>query len=119
MVVVLRQGAVSLAPVDTRYVSPGLAHLCAWRDGASFSSHESSSEDNNVLILAAVGLELEEQEQIKRRQRRRRWWMRPWIARREQFGACHAQMSEVEVEDPESYVNFVRMHNTFSSFWHP
>ena len=53
----------------------------------SFSSHESSSEDDNVLILAAVGLELEEQEQRSRPQRRRRWWVRPWIARREQFGA--------------------------------
>ena len=75
----------------------------------SFSSDESSSEDDNVLILAAVGLELEEQEQRKRRQRRRRWWVRPWIARREQFGAYHALMREIEGEDPESYVNFVRM----------
>ena len=75
----------------------------------SFSSHESSSEDDNVLILAAVGLALEEQEQRKRRQRRRRWWVRPWIARREQFGAYHALMSEMEGEEPESYVNFVRM----------
>ena len=76
----------------------------------SFSSHESSSEDyTNLLILSAVGLELEEQEQRKRRQRRRRWWVRPWIARREQFGAYHALMSEMEGEDPESFVNFVRM----------
>ena len=75
----------------------------------SFSSHESSSEDDNVLILAAVGLELEELEQRERPQRRRRWWVRPWIARREQFGAYHALMREIEGEDPESYVNFVRM----------
>ena len=73
----------------------------------SFSSHESSSEDDNVLILAAVGLELEELEQRERPQRRRRWWVRPWIARREQFGAYYALMAEIEGEDPESYVNFV------------
>ena len=43
----------------------------------SFSSHESSSEDDtNLLILSAVGLEFEEQEQRKRRQRRRSWWVR-------------------------------------------
>ena len=33
----------------------------------------------------------------------------PWIARREQFGAYHVLMSEMEGEYPESYVNFVRM----------
>ena len=31
----------------------------------------------------------------------------PWIARREQFVAYHSLMSEMEVEDPESYVSFV------------
>ena len=45
----------------------------------------------------------------KKLKKRKRWWVRPWIARRQQFGAFHALMKEIKVEDPRAFANYVRM----------
>ena len=36
-------------------------------------------------------------------------WVRPWIRRREKFGAYHTLMKELAVEDDRGHKNFLRM----------
>ena len=67
-----------------------------------------SSSDEEMLLITAACLALEEQREKKER-RRRKWWVRPWIARRERFGAYHALMAEMKRDDRQSYINVVRM----------
>ena len=38
-----------------------------------------------------------------------RSWVRPWIARRNQYGAYHALVQELSSEDPSGLKNFLRM----------
>ena len=68
----------------------------------AFSSD--SSDDDLILVLAAAYARKK-----KKEKRKRRWWVRPWIGRREQLGAYHALMAELEAEDPQGYKNLVRM----------
>ena len=51
---------------------------------------------------------------IKRRQRRRRRfkpreWVQQWILKREQLGAYHGLLQELQVRDESRYRNFLRM----------
>lgn len=39
----------------------------------------------------------------------RRWWTRPWLLRRDDLGAYNTLMSELRVEDQDSFLNFLRM----------
>ncbi|XP_053390824.1 uncharacterized protein LOC128553673 [Mercenaria mercenaria] len=55
-----------------------------------------------IMIMSAINLQ-------HRDRLRGRQWVRPWIARRGQYGAYHALMQELRQEDPRSYKNFVRM----------
>lgn len=41
--------------------------------------------------------------------KKRRWWSRPWIMRREKFGASARLLQELQEEDPETYRNVLRM----------
>ena len=45
----------------------------------------------------------------RRRRQRRRFWVRPWIARRPQFGQYHQLMGELEREAQGDFTNFLRM----------
>ena len=47
----------------------------------------------------------------RRRRRPRRWWVRPWldVDRRLQFGHYNRLMEELQMEDAESFRNFLRM----------
>ncbi|KAL8614410.1 hypothetical protein ACOMHN_007750 [Nucella lapillus] len=65
-----------------------------------------TSSDEEVIILASIAYI---RRQRRDRKRQRRWWVRPWLERRAHYGAYHQLMKELEVEDPESYNNFVRM----------
>ncbi|KAL8567149.1 hypothetical protein ACOMHN_033051 [Nucella lapillus] len=65
-----------------------------------------ASSDEEVIILASIAYI---RRQRRDRKRQRRWWVRPWLERRAHYGAYHQLMKELEVEDPESYNNFVRM----------
>jgi len=44
----------------------------------------------------------------RRQARRRRWWTRPWLLRRPAFGQFEQLMSELQLEDPASFQNFLR-----------
>lgn len=50
--------------------------------------------------------------QISYARNRRRWWVRPWIQRREEFGASSRLLEELKEEDPETYRNVLRMSAT-------
>jgi hypothetical protein len=39
----------------------------------------------------------------------RRIWARPWIGRRNQYGAYHSLIQELSAEDPNGLKNFLRM----------
>lgn len=45
----------------------------------------------------------------RRRRRARTVWVRPWIQRREDQGAFHNLVQELEAEDPEMYKKYFRM----------
>ena len=69
-----------------------------------------SSDDTvttDLCILAAITI-------IRRRRRRReevkRLWVRPWLSRRDEFGAYDTLMRELEEEDVPGYISFQRMH---------
>jgi len=46
---------------------------------------------------------------LNKRKVKRNCWTRPWIKRRNVFGAHHALLEELRREDPNSYTNFLRM----------
>ncbi|KAK3107504.1 hypothetical protein FSP39_016061 [Pinctada imbricata] len=46
---------------------------------------------------------------IRNKRKRRTHWIKPWIKRRDKYGAHHALLKELEIEDIETYRNFVRM----------
>jgi len=48
---------------------------------------------------------------LKKRKVKRNCWTRPWIKRRNVFGAHHALLEELRREDPNSYKNILRMSN--------
>ena len=68
----------------------------------TFSSD--SSDDDLISVLAAACARKK-----KKEKRKRRWWVRPWSGRREQHGAYHAMMADLEAEDPQGYKNLVRI----------
>ncbi|GBP49287.1 hypothetical protein EVAR_102230_1 [Eumeta japonica] len=45
----------------------------------------------------------------KKHRKRQRWWVRPWIERRNMFGASNTLLRELADEDSESYRNHLRM----------
>lgn len=47
-------------------------------------------------------------EQMLKR-KKRRWWVRSWILRRNDLGASARLFKELELEDPSSYANILRM----------
>ena len=75
---------------------------------------DSSEDTTDLCILAAIII-------IRRRRSRRekvkRLWVRPWLARRDEFGAYETLMRELEEEDiaglplpVPGYISFQRMH---------
>ena len=68
---------------------------------------DSSEDTTDLCILAAIII-------IRRRRSRRekvkRLWARPWLARRDEFGAYETLMRELEEEDILGYISFQRMH---------
>ena len=64
---------------------------------------ERAAEDDLAIIQLA-------QNRRKRKRRAyRRFWVRPWIQRRQNFGHYHRLMHELETEDRQSLVNFLRV----------
>ena len=68
---------------------------------------------NEVMLLDAEleALLIRRRRRRRRRRQRRRWWVRPWLAvpRRLRFGHYHRLMTELRLEDEQSFVNFMRM----------
>ena len=50
----------------------------------------------------------------KRRKQRtkRNCWVRPWVQRRQELGACSTLTRELHIEDAQQFRNFVRMNAT-------
>ena len=78
---------------------------------AMADSWSSSSEEEYVILLGALAvLQHSNDEEVKEKlKKRKRWWIRLCIARRQQFGACHAPVKEIKVDDPKTVANFVQM----------
>jgi hypothetical protein len=55
------------------------------------------------ILLIAVGIKQ------YRRNMFGRLWVRPWIGRRNQYGAYHSLIQELSAEDPNGLKNFLRM----------
>lgn len=45
----------------------------------------------------------------KRKMKKRECWVRKWIDRRNEFGACSKLVNELRLEDAQQYRNFIRM----------
>ena len=64
--------------------------------------------DTNTILLLLTAIFL-----LRRRRRRlmkcKRIWVRPWISRREQYGAYYILMKELEREDADGYAAYQRI----------
>lgn len=67
--------------------------------------------DMELAGLARDLVELEELEEQERREdrRQRRWWTRDWLLRRPLHGQYEALMAELELEDPQTFQQFLRL----------
>ena len=66
------------------------------------------------IIIICAGLH-----QLRGQMARRRYWVRPWINRRDTYGAYHALLKELSNEDQKGYKNFLRMDlNSFNELLH-
>ena len=85
-------------------------HTCL--STAMADSSRSSSEEEHVIMLGALVVlqQIDDEEKKEKLKKRKRWWVRPRFARRQQFGAFHALVKEIKLEDPRAFANFVRMH---------
>jgi hypothetical protein len=43
------------------------------------------------------------------KRKKRRWWVRSWILRRNDLGTSARLFKELELEDPSSYANILRL----------
>lgn len=46
----------------------------------------------------------------KKLRKRRRWWVRSWVLRRQALGASNRLLRELAEEDPDAYLNHLRMN---------
>ena len=71
----------------------------------------SSSEEENGILLGdlAVLQQINDEEEKEKLKKRKSWWVRLSISRRQQFGAFHALVKHIKVEDPRTFANFVWM----------
>ena len=65
--------------------------------------------DNENIIIPVCILLIAAGIQQYRGNRFRRLWVRPWIARRNQYGAYHALVQELSSEDRSGLKKFLRM----------
>lgn len=78
-----------------------------------FSVYKMSTElvRAGVVILAhAIKKELKRKE--KQKLRHRKVWVKPWIERREKYGASSSLLKELKDEDPLAYRNILRLDCT-------
>ena len=61
--------------------------------------------DDNLLAIAATCAVIA----CVQPKRKRKCWTRPWLKRRQQTGAYHCLMQELQSEDPAAIKNFLRM----------
>ena len=45
----------------------------------------------------------------KQKTKRKKCWVRKWIQRRQEMGACSTLVNELKLEDSQQFINFVRM----------
>lgn len=60
-------------------------------------------------VAAALIVMLHVKKERKRRKRRRSCWVREWIKRRNELGACNTLLHELIMEDAPQFRNFLRM----------
>lgn len=63
----------------------------------------------NVQKLRAVIVAYTLLQRKKKHQRKKNCWIKPWIQRRSELGACSTLTSELKIEDAQQFRNFVRM----------
>ncbi|XP_048247699.1 putative nuclease HARBI1 [Haliotis rufescens] len=63
--------------------------------------------NKELLCYAQCIMQFEEDEEKQRK--KRRWWGRDWLLRRSIHGQYDALMAELQLEDPEAFVNFLRL----------
>ena len=72
---------------------------------------DDEDEEPGEVLLARVDAQGRRRRRKRGPRKRRQWWVRPWGSgdRRLLFGHFDNLMSELRVEDPYSYFNFLRM----------
>jgi len=62
-----------------------------------------------LLVKYRAHLQKKKDEATKRQRRKRSLWLRPWIARRTQYGQWEHLLQELITEDKTSFINFLRV----------
>ncbi|KAK3097397.1 hypothetical protein FSP39_009298 [Pinctada imbricata] len=68
-------------------------------------------EDEIVATICIIMICAALKKLTKKKRVKRKYWTRPWIRRRDTFGAHHALLNELRSEDPRSFRNFIRMND--------
>lgn len=63
-----------------------------------------------ICAVAAVIGEIINKIQRRKKRKTKKIWVRKWIARRITLGASERLLNELAVEDPKSFLNFLRMN---------
>ena len=85
-----------------------MAHLPAQRlrNIELLAQMEEDAAEDDLAILHLVQYR---RNRNRRRRARRRYWIRPWTQRRKDFGHYDRLMHELETEDRQSFLNFLRV----------
>ena len=77
---------------------------------ANISKRKIKTMDDELKLLLSCGSYLLWRRFSSRPKTRRKWWCRPWLGRREQYGAYHTLFREMREEDKWSFKNFARLN---------
>jgi hypothetical protein len=72
-----------------------------------FSCQMVSTMEDEVIATVSIILLCAPMKLLKKKKVKRNCWTRPWIKRRNVFGAHHALLEQLRREDPNSYTNFL------------
>ena len=68
-----------------------------------------NQNDQEILLLAVMGVRRRRREREGRQRRPRRWWVKPWISRRQLHGQFYNIFEELDQECVDDYRSYLRL----------
>ena len=78
-----------------------------------------TTDADEIIVSLCIIIICADLNQLRGQMARRRYWVRPWINRRDTYGAYHALLKELSNEDQKGYKNFLQMDlSSFNKLLH-